>query len=225
MEPTEARYLRQASLIPTDKLQATHACVIGVGAIGRQVALQLAALGVGRLTLVDFDAVDFSNVGSQGYHWQDAVAQRPKVEATRAAVQAIDPHINVDVICDRFRAKLDVGEVVFCCVDSISTRAALWRMLQPRVQFWVDGRMLAEVARILTVAGPAGRQEYARSLFGQAEAQAGSCTSRSTIYAAAIAAGLMVHSLARWLRGVPVECDLTLNLLAAELTTAASSTP
>ena len=46
----------------------------------------------------------------------------------------------------------------------------------------------------------------------------GSCTARSTIYSASIAAGLMVAQFARCLRGVPVVSDQTLNLLAAELT-------
>jgi hypothetical protein len=225
MNAAEDRFSRQAGLIPTKKLRSTRACVLGVGAIGRQVALQLAALGVGRILLVDFDEVDFSNVASQGYYWHDAEMRRPKVEATRAALQQIDPHVEVDVVCDRFRSKLDVGEVAFCCVDSITTRAAIWRALEHRVEFWTDGRMLGELARVLTVAGAIGRQNYARSLFSQAEAHTGSCTSRSTIYAASIAAGLMVHGFARWLRGVPIETDLTLNLLAAELTTAPSSSP
>jgi sulfur carrier protein ThiS adenylyltransferase len=44
------------------------------------------------------------------------------------------------------------------------------------------------------------------------------CTARSTIYTASIAAGLMVSQFTRWLRGLPVERDLLLNLLAAELT-------
>ena len=52
------------------------------------------------------------------------------------------------------------------------------------------------------------------------EAYAGSCTSKSTIYSAGIAAGLMVGQFARWLRGLPVVPDQTLNLLAAELTVA-----
>jgi len=45
--------------------------VIGVGAIGRQVALQLASIGVRRLQLVDFDAVDLTNVTTQGYLAED----------------------------------------------------------------------------------------------------------------------------------------------------------
>jgi molybdopterin-synthase adenylyltransferase len=53
-------------------------------------------------------------------------------------------------------------------------------------------------------------------LFSQTEAQAGRCTSRSTIYAASIAAGLMVHQFTRWLRGIPTDRDTSLNLLAGE---------
>lgn len=58
---------------------------------------------------------------------------------------------------------------------------------------------------------------YSRTLFRQAEAQTGSCTSRSTVYAAAIAAGLMLHQFTRWLRCSPVEPDTLLNLLSQEL--------
>ena len=56
-----------------------------------------------------------------------------------------------------------------------------------------------------------------RRCFTAAEAQQGSCTSRSTIYAASIAAGLMVHQFTRWLRELPVDRDLSVNLLASEL--------
>ena len=77
--------------------------------------------------------------------------------------------------------------------------------------------MLGEVIRVLAAADGATRQHYSRTLFAQGEAQAGSCTSRSTIYAASIAAGLMVHQFTRWLRDLPLERDTMLNLLSAEL--------
>ena len=218
MNDFEKRLSRQDGMIPTEKLLATLATVIGVGAIGRQVALQLAALGVQRLLLVDFDEVDFSNVASQGYLWEDAQLRRPKVKATRQLIRRIDPHIETEIIIDRYRPKLDVGEVVFCCVDSISARATIWRSLQHRMHFGADGRMLSEVIRVLTVADEASRQHYASTLFPQSQAQQGSCTSRSTIYAASIAAGLMVHQFTRWLRVMPVEPDATLSLLASEWT-------
>ena len=52
------RYCRQKDIVPPDRLAECKATVVGVGAIGRQVALQLAAMGVPWLKLVDFDIVD-----------------------------------------------------------------------------------------------------------------------------------------------------------------------
>lgn len=224
MNDFEQRFSRQAGMIPTEKLLETKAAVIGVGAIGRQVALQLAALGVQRLLLVDFDQVDFSNVASQGYLWEDAQLKRPKVKATRQLIRRIDPHIETEIIIDRYRPKLDAGDVVFCCVDSISTRATIWRSLQHHVRFWADGRMLGETLRVLAVRDDDSRRHYGNTLFPQSEAQQGSCTSRSTIYAASIAAGLMVHQFTRWLRGMPTDPDSTLNLLAGEMVAASPAT-
>jgi len=80
--------------------------------------------------------------------------------------------------------------------------------------------MLGETLRILTVTGTAGREHYPTTLFTAAEAQAGACTSRSTIYTASLAAALMLHQFTRWLRQVPVDPDLAFNLLASELTVA-----
>ena len=122
----------------------------------------------------------------------------------------------MEQVCDRYRPKLDVGQAAFCCVDSISARSAIWRSVGRRCAVWTDGRMLGEVLRVLAADDRDTREHYAGTLFAQADAEQGSCTSRSTIYAAAIAAGLMVHQFTRWLRGVPVERDVTLNLLAGE---------
>ena len=211
------RFARQHDLVPTDKLQALSATVIGVGAIGRQVALQLAALGVQRLQLIDFDTVEPTNITTQGYYTGDLGT--PKVSATAKVIHYIDPTITVATIPDRFRPRQETGEAVFCCVDSIATRSAIWRALHKSCSFWCDGRMLGEVLRILSAADPRSRDHYPTTLFEQSEAQAGQCTARSAIYTANIAAGLMLHQFTRWLRGLPVEPDLTLNLLADELTT------
>ena len=75
--------------------------------------------------------------------------------------------------------------------------------------------MLGEALRVL-VAADQGRKHYATTLFPQAEAQAGRCTSRSTIYAASLVAALLVHQFTRYLRGLPLDVDATFNLLAGE---------
>jgi sulfur carrier protein ThiS adenylyltransferase len=215
MAEKDERFSRQESLVPRPALEGLDVTVIGVGAIGRQVALQLAALGVHTLQLVDFDFVEPTNITTQGYLTSDVGLS--KVEATARALRQIDAAITLTLVEHRFRPQLSVGEVVFCCVDSISARGAIWRSAAGRCRLWIDGRMLGEVMRILTVADDRGRTHYPTTLFQQAEAQSGSCTARGTIYTAAIAAGLMLHQFTRWLRQLPLDIDLSVNLLASEL--------
>lgn len=80
--------------------------------------------------------------------------------------------------------------------------------------------MSAEVVRVLAAGKPPVDTYYATTLFAAEQAYAGSCTAKSTIYSASIAAGLMLGQFTRWLRGMPVDPDLTLNLLSTELTVA-----
>ena len=215
MSDATDRFARQEDLVPQARLREMLVTVIGVGAIGRQVALQLAAIGAARLQLIDFDTVEATNVTTQGYH-ADEIGQ-PKVSATGNAVQRIEPTLELSLLPDRYRPRVSVGKAVFCCVDSISARAAIWRSAHTGCEFWCDGRMLGEVMRVLTAADSASRAYYPTTLFGQTEAEPGRCTARSTIYTANIAAGLMLHQFARWLRGQPVDRDVSLNLLASEL--------
>jgi molybdopterin-synthase adenylyltransferase len=217
------RFERQRDLVPCERLAQLTATVIGVGAIGRQVALQLAAIGVRHLQLIDFDRVEQTNITTQAYFASDV--GRLKVEAAAAAVAAIDPTVCVEGIADRLRAKQSVGEAAFCCVDSISSRAAIWRSIKHRCRFWVDGRMLGEVIRVLAASDHASRDYYESTLFARSEAQSGRCTSRSTIYAANIAAGFMLHQFSRWLRSLALDCDTTINLLAGEFIASAIVPP
>jgi hypothetical protein len=212
------RFSRQEGLVPRERLEGLVISVIGVGAIGRQVALQLASLGARQLTLVDFDEVEEVNITTQGYLREDL--GRSKVLATAQAISRIDSSMEVSQICARYRPGLPVGEAIFCCVDSISARGAIWRSAGRNSQFWVDGRMLGEVIRVLAVGGKEGRDYYPTTLFAQAEAMTGGCTARGVIYTAAIAAGLMTQQFTRWLRGLPTDNDLSLNLLASEMTVA-----
>ncbi len=105
-------------------------------------------------------------------------------------------------------------------MDSIVRRRLIWEAVKLQAALFVDGRMSAEVIRVLAVDSPASDDFYHRTLFAAEEAYAGSCTARSTIYTASVAAGLMVGQMTKWLRRLPVDRDLTLNLLSAELVTA-----
>jgi molybdopterin-synthase adenylyltransferase len=208
------RFVRQRDLVPREKLQTLSASVIGVGAIGRQVALQLATLGVGQLQLIDFDVVELSNVTTQGYGFADL--GRPKVEATTDDLRRLDPELTVAGLAERYRPRMELADVLFCCVDSISVRSLIWRGHGQKCQFWADGRMRGESLRVLAAVDEVSREQYSQSLFTPAEAQTGGCTSGGTYYAATIAAGLMVTQVVRWLRGEPVVREQVVNLLAGE---------
>lgn len=210
-----SRFDRQADLVPQRRLTDLKVTVIGVGAIGRQVAIQLAAIGVRNLQIVDFDIVDLSNVTTQGY----AISKigLTKVAALSDELLAIDPSIQLERVPDRWQPRVRSGNAIFCCVDSISARSAIWKSVNARCQFWCDGRMLGEVLRVLTATEDVGRHHYPSTLFDQSQAEPGRCTARSTIYTANIAAGLMLHQFSRWLREAPVDIDLSFNLVASEL--------
>ena len=209
------RYSRQAAIIPAERLAQCRITVVGVGAVGRQLAVQLAVMGAPSLTIVDFDVVEESNLASQGYLERDL--GRPKVEATAEACRRINGAIELDICNERFRRSMNVGNVVLAAVDTISCRRLIWESVKSRCDFFGDVRMTAEVIRVLTACDGAGREHYPRALFDQAEAYAGTCTSRMTIFGGNIGAGLLLSQFSRWLRGLPTDRDLTVNLLAAEM--------
>jgi len=212
---SEERFSRQQDLVPMERLSACKATVVGVGAIGRQVALQLAAMGIPWLQLVDFDIVEESNLASQGYLEEDL--GRMKVEATANLCRKINHRLEVCEVIDRFKRSMEVGNAVFVCVDRIDTRRLIWEAVKGKADFFADGRMSAEVLRVLTACDAAGRKHYPTTLFAAEEAYAGSCTAKTTIYCANVAAGLMLTQFAKFLRRLPVEPDMVLNLLAGEL--------
>jgi molybdopterin/thiamine biosynthesis adenylyltransferase len=218
--PSSDRDIRQRELVPPARLANCHAVVIGVGAIGRQVALQLAALGVPALTLYDPDTVAVENLAPQGF-WESDLG-RTKVEAVADIAKQQFPAIELTSVPERFRASvvrawpIHREIAVFCCVDAIDTRKLIWQAVREAAGFFADGRMNAEVIRVLASGRPCADGVYTKTLFPAQEAYAGSCTAKSTIYTANIAAGLMVAQFARWLRNWPVVPDQMFNLVAAE---------
>lgn len=212
------RYSRQKDLVPEERLSECDITVIGVGAIGRQVAIQLAAMGARKLQLIDHDNVELSNVASQGYYETDIGL--PKVIATGNVCFAINKDLDIDQFYSRYKRSQKVGNIVFCCVDKIGTRKTIWETVGEQSDLFIDGRMSGEVLRVITSASsdPKSVEYYPSTLFADQDAHPGQCTAKTTIYCANIAAGRMVSRFALWLRNVPFEYDLMLNLLADELT-------
>ena len=106
-----------------------RALVIGAGGLGSPVALFLGTAGVGRLTLVDHDSVDLTNLQRQIAHRMDRIG-RPKVESAAESVHAINPGVDVVALQERAdAARLDelvaAHDVVLDCSDNFATRQAV----------------------------------------------------------------------------------------------------
>ena len=111
------------------RLLAAHALIIGAGGLGSPVALYLGTAGVGRLTIVDHDTVDVTNLQRQIAHNLARVG-KPKAESARDTIAAINPDVQVLPLVERAdAARLDVlvrdADVVVDCSDNFATRHAV----------------------------------------------------------------------------------------------------
>lgn len=128
------RYSRQIMLPDVDldgqeKLLAARVLIIGLGGLGSPVAMYLAAAGVGHLTLVDFDAVDLSNLQRQIVHTNARIGVNKAASAAQS-VRELNPEVMVACI-DRLLAAEELAEqvkqasVVVDCSDNFQTRFAI----------------------------------------------------------------------------------------------------
>jgi molybdopterin/thiamine biosynthesis adenylyltransferase len=111
------------------RLLRSHALVIGAGGLGSPVALYLGTAGVGRMTVVDHDDVDLTNLQRQIAHDLSRVGQ-PKADSVRASVAAINPDVQVHALARRADASLldtlvPQASVVLDCCDNFATRHAV----------------------------------------------------------------------------------------------------
>jgi adenylyltransferase/sulfurtransferase len=76
------------------KLKAASVLLVGTGGLGAPLGLYLAAAGIGRIGLVDFDVVDFTNLQRQVIHFTSDVG-RKKLDSAADKMQAINPHLKI----------------------------------------------------------------------------------------------------------------------------------
>jgi sulfur-carrier protein adenylyltransferase/sulfurtransferase len=103
-----ARYSRhlimpEVTLDGQKRLKAASVLCIGAGGLGSPIALYLAAAGIGRMGLIDYDIVDFSNLQRQILHGTDDVG-RKKLNSARDRIKAVNPNVQVDLHDTMFRS-------------------------------------------------------------------------------------------------------------------------
>jgi sulfur-carrier protein adenylyltransferase/sulfurtransferase len=108
------------------RLKAASVLCIGTGGLGSPLLLYLAAAGIGRIGIVDFDVVDTSNLQRQVIHATSWVG-KPKIESAKNRILEINPHCQVDLYEERLGADNALGimepyDIVVDGTDNFPTR-------------------------------------------------------------------------------------------------------
>ena len=118
--------LSEVDVLGQEQLRKAHVLVMGLGGLGSPLALYLAAAGVGRMTLVDSDRVDATNLHRQIIHSQDTLGEL-KVESARARIASLNPWVQVETLAvdadaNNLDSVLSSVEVLADCTDRFATR-------------------------------------------------------------------------------------------------------
>lgn len=114
-----------------EKLLAAHALIIGAGGLGSPAAYYLASAGIGKITLVDDDTVDLTNLQRQILHTTERVGQA-KATSGKTTLEQLNPDIEIVPLVERVDEQrlnelVKSATVVLDCTDNFATRHALNR--------------------------------------------------------------------------------------------------
>ncbi|MEQ9452692.1 MAG: molybdopterin-synthase adenylyltransferase MoeB [Pseudomonadales bacterium] len=128
------RYSRQIMMPDIDiagqeKLRDAHVMIVGIGGLGSPAALYLAAAGVGKLTLVDHDQVELTNLQRQIVHDTNSLGEA-KVASAERRLKALNPHVTVRPMAvkadaDTLKELLTDCDLVLDCTDNFTVRFQL----------------------------------------------------------------------------------------------------
>ncbi|MFC1755231.1 ThiF family adenylyltransferase [Thermoproteota archaeon] len=130
-EKEKERYSRQIILEEIGfsgqtKLHESKVCLIGAGGLGSPIALQLVAMGIGSLRIIDRDIIEISNIHRQTLYNTDDIGY-PKAEVAERKLKAVNPNLNIEALTisvnqDNVKEIVDGVDVVVDGLDSIETR-------------------------------------------------------------------------------------------------------
>jgi len=135
------------------RLREANVLMVGAGAIGNEVAKNLAMLGVGRLTFVDFDVVELSNTSRMVFFDRRSIGQSKAKAIARAIIEKY-PHTEVTA----YHSKLEdipltaylKADVIVCGLDNVLSRIYLSTIGTRHLIPIVDGGILGHQARVQT---------------------------------------------------------------------------
>jgi len=149
--------LRLISWWRQEKLAAAKILVVGAGALGNEVLKNLALLGAGRVYIIDFDAIETTNL-TRSVLFRSGDAGKSKADAAAAAVRSLNPDVRVrahngNVITDLGLGVFAEMDVVIGCLDNREARLWINRQCWKAGKPWVDGA-IQEISGVTKVFVP-----------------------------------------------------------------------
>lgn len=196
---------RQNYFIPADNLKDTSVLIVGCGAIGRNVASNVARLGVSSITLVDNDIVEEHNIVPQNWKKEDCGKAKVEVLANEIVAQMGDS-VKVEFHSKKWAPRV-VGPdtnytAVWSTVDNIDVRKILYNYYRDKCKHFFDVRIGASLAQIISVVDMETTNDwYLKTIFPASETANFGCVQPMSNYIANIAAGASVNQFANLMGG------------------------
>jgi len=189
-EKQKTRYSRQIKLPHIgeenqQKLLDSHALVVGLGGLGSPAALYLAAAGVGKLTLCDFDQVDLSNLQRQIIHTTADIGEL-KAESARKSLLALNPDITIETIDylaeeDELLKIAHTADIILDCTDNFPSRFGLNRISQSSKTPLVSGAGIRWEGQVSTFDPNNNTSPCYQCLYPQSDLESASCAMEGVI--------------------------------------------
>lgn len=150
--PDRYERLRSIDWWDQEKLRTARVLVAGAGALGNEVIKNLALLGIGHITIVDFDRIEYSNLTrSVLFREGDIGAWKAEVAALRA--HDINPEVDASWIVGDLELDIGLGflktfQIVLGCLDSVNARWALNKACRKAGVPWINGGMNATAGEV-----------------------------------------------------------------------------
>jgi len=212
-----------------DKVQAAKVIVVGAGALGNEVAKNLALMGVGHIFILDFDVIEAANL-SRSVLFRERDSGRPKAEIAAARLRELNPDIQIQYFNGDVRTEIGLGvfrrmDAIIGCLDNREARLAINRFSYWLDKPWVDGaiQVLLGLLRVFvpgegacyecTLTEQARREislRYSCPLLGRANILLGKVPTTPT--SASIVGAMQAQEALKLIHGFPVDAGKVVHI-------------
>lgn len=200
MPPNSPRKPPPRRATETTAVRSCHATVMSLDGVGRQIAVQLAALGVSRLQLIDHRTVTRTRQHAEGYDAEDI--GRMRVHAAAQDCHEVNPMLEIESRLSRSCHSLDLGDVVFCNADDEKACRCLRQCDLQSPSLFVLWHVSEPLIEVSTFCGATAVRKWLDRFRSRKPESASRSRSEVPLHVASVTAGLAVGQHVRTVVGL-----------------------